>query len=211
MRPPSRPVLRAGLTGGIASGKSTVAGFLRELGALVVDADRLAHDALRPGGPCFEPVVARFGRGILAADGTIDRAALGRIVFADAAARKDLEAIVHPAVRHGIATAIDGSPASIAVVDAALLVETGLHRELDVLVVVSCPVETQIARLASRNGWSREEALARIAAQAPLETKLAVADQVIDTSGSLEATKERTARVYASLLDLFEARFRPEP
>lgn len=210
MSPSARPVLRAGLTGGIASGKSTVSGFLRDLGAVVVDADRLAHDAILPGGPCFEAVVERFGAGILAADGTVDRAALGRIVFADAEARKELEAIVHPAVRRGIARAIEGSDAPIVIVDAALLVESGFHRDLDVLVVLRCPVETQIARLASRNGLSRSEALARIGAQAPLEAKLAVADHVIDTGGSLEATREQTAAVYRALLAELGSRAGPE-
>ena len=189
-------VLRVGLTGGIASGKSTVAGFLRELGATVVDADRIVHEALGPGGAAREAVEARFG--------TADRAALGRIIFADAAARKHLEAILHPLVRKGYAERAarwrpeDGDP--IVVLDAALLVETGMHANLDRLIVARCSREAQIERLMVSRGLARLEAEARVAAQAPLETKLAVADYVIDTDTSIDATRERTMAIYGLLL-----------
>lgn len=198
--------MRVGLTGGIASGKSTVAAMLAELGALVIDADRLAAEVTAPGGPAFEPVVARFGDGILAADGRIDRQALGRIVFSDEQARRDLEAIVHPAVRDAaariaaahVANDPTGAP-QVVIFDAALLVETGAYRDHDRLIVTSCSRETQIARLLERDGMARAEAEARIAAQAPLARKLALADFVVDTEGSLEATRARVTAIFAEL------------
>ena len=204
MTPGHRRILKAGLTGGIASGKSTVAGFFRELGAHVIDADRVVHEILAPGGSAVEAVVARFGGAIRSLSGGIDRAALGKVVFSDVVARRDLEAIVHPAVRAAIAAALDAFAAApggpVAIVDAALLVETGIHRDLDRLIVLRCSEETQIARLRERNGLDRSEALSRIAAQAPLATKLRFADYVIDTEGPLEATRARVAEVHRALV-----------
>ncbi len=206
-----RPVLRVGLTGGIASGKSTVAGMLSGLGAFVVDADRIAHELLAPRGGAVDEVAHRFGRDLLDARGGIDRGALGALVFADSKAREALNAIVHPGVRRELDLRIEsfrlddhGGP--IAVVDAALLVETGRHRAFDRLVVVSCARETQIRRLRERDGATRDEAEARIGAQAPLGDKLAVADYVIDTETSLDETRRRTAGVYGALLEDFRKR-----
>jgi len=197
-------MLRVGLTGGLASGKSTVAGFFRELGAYHIDADRLAHELIGPGGSAEREVIARFGGGIVGTDGGIDRKALAAIVFADAQALADLNAIVHPKVRIEIAERIAGheagaAPADIALVDAALLVESGIHRDLDALIVVACPEATQVARAVARGGLSEADARARIAAQAPLDRKLAVADFVIDNGASLDDTKRQVSRVWESL------------
>jgi dephospho-CoA kinase len=191
----SRPILRVGLTGGIASGKTTISGFLTELGAHVIDADRIVHDLLGPHGDAHAEVLARFG--------TTDRKALGAIVFRDAEALRALNAIVHPKVRAEVERRLERFALTgrgpIAVVDAALLVETGLHRSLHKLIVVRCSPEVQRKRLLAR-GLDDEEATARIAAQAPLEDKLAVADYVIDTETTLQSSREQTKAVYASLL-----------
>jgi dephospho-CoA kinase len=201
----ARPILRAGLTGGIASGKSTVAAFLGQLGAFVVDADELAHEVMEPGGSAYHRVVQRFGREILDANGAIDRDRLARRVFSDRLQREALNALVHPEVRAEASRRIercaeqDCSP--VAIFDAALLVETGYYRELDRLIVLRCSPETQQRRLEKRDGLATDEAAARIAAQAPLEQKLAVADYVIDTDSPLEETRQQTERVWAELLN----------
>lgn len=202
--PPRRP-LRVGLTGGLASGKSTVAAVLRELGAFHVDADAIAREAIEPGGGAHEAVVTRFGRGILAPGGGIDRKALAALVFGDPAALADLNAIVHPRVREEMERRIDAhargeSPAAVAIVDAALLVEAGFHAALDAVVVAACPPEVQVARAVARGGMTEGEARARIAAQAPLAAKLAAADYVIDTGGTVEDTRRRTEDVWRALL-----------
>jgi len=206
----ARPrILRVGLTGGIAAGKSTVAGFLRELGAVVIDADAVAHEVTAPGGAAHRAVVERFGPDVVAGDGRLDRTRLGALVFADPDARRALEAIVHPHVRAEAARRFDAAAregARVGVLDAALLVETGYWRELDRLVVVRCSIETQVRRLAERSGLDAAAARARIAAQAPLAAKLAVADWVVDTDVALDETRRRTAAVYRALLDDLDAR-----
>jgi dephospho-CoA kinase len=196
------PILTVGLTGGIASGKSTVAGFLRDHGALVLDADRIARDVVAPHGPAHAEVVARFGRDVLDAGGGIDRARLGAIVFADVAARRDLEAIVHPRVREEIRRRLAGgdAPHGIAVIEAALLVETGGHREYHRLVVVRAERATQLRRLQQRDRYAPDEATRRVDAQAPLADKLAVADYVIDGDVDLDRTRQETAAVWRHLL-----------
>jgi dephospho-CoA kinase len=200
----SGPILRAGLTGGIASGKSTVAGILAGLGAFVVDADELAARAMAPGGPTHAAILKRFGSSIGGSNGTIDRTRLGARVFTDPAELEALNAIVHPLVRSEVARLFalcaERGLARVAVLDAALLVETGFYRELDRLIVLSCSPETQRSRLQEGRGLNPEEADARIASQASLEQKLAVADYVIETDGPLEQTRSRTARVWESLL-----------
>ena len=198
-------MLRVGLTGGLASGKSTVAGFFRELGAFHLDADRLAHELIAPGGSAEREVISRFGGGILGTDGAVDRKALGAIVFSDPEALADLNAIVHPKVRKEIAQRIlehesGASPAEVALVDAALLVESGIHRDLDALIVVACPEPVQLARAGARGGMSESDARSRIAAQAPLAEKLTVADHVIDNGASLDETKQQVRRVWDELL-----------
>lgn len=194
--------LIVGLTGGIASGKSTVGGFLREHGAVVIDADRVAHEVMAPGGAAYDDVVDRFGRDVLDHDGRIDRVRLGAVVFADPQARRDLEARVHPRVREEIRAWIEATdaPDGIAVVEAALLVETGAHREYDRLVVVRCSRATQIRRLAERDGMSPREAERRLDAQASLESRLAVADYVVDTDTDLGRTRRETEEVWRKLV-----------
>lgn len=207
----SRPILRVGLTGGIASGKSTVARNLAELGAFVVDADQLAHEMMQPGGPAYDRVVRRFGRDILDDDGRIVRARLARQVFGDDRARLDLNSMVHPEVRaeteRRIAECASEGRATIAVFDAALLVESGRHRDFHRVVVVRCRRETQIRRILARDGRSTADAEARIDSQAPMEDKLAVADYVIDTEGTLREARKRVEAVYAALRDDFTREF----
>jgi dephospho-CoA kinase len=178
-------VLRVGLTGGIASGKTAVSDALREHGAVVIDADVLAREVVEPGTPGLAAVLRRFGDGVLAADGRLDRAALGRVVFADPAARRDLEAIVHPAVR-ARAAEIEAAAAPDAVVVHVipLLVETAQHDDFDVLVVVDVEQHHQLARLQRRNDLDEAAARARVAAQAAREDRLAVADIVLDNNAT---------------------------
>lgn len=205
------PILKVGLTGGVASGKSTVAAMLSSYGAFVVDADRLVHEITSPGREEFGRVVSRFGSDVLDDAGEIDRGRLGQIVFADSEARQALEKILHPGVRAEAVRRFDEAAREmkvrIGVFDAALLVETGAYRDYHRLIVVRCSPATQIARLRDRNGLSREQAEARLAAQAPLEHKLAVADYVIDTEGSLEHTREQTARIFEQLQHDFDQKF----
>lgn len=195
------PAFRVGLTGGIASGKSTVAAMLAELGAFVVDADLLSRELMQPGGAVYQAVVQRFGRSILGPGECIDRQALGRIVFADSAEREALNAILHPAIRAEAQRRMDAAApqAPFAVFDAALLVETGAWRGFDRLIVTRCSPATQIRRLIERDGLTAEEARARVEAQAALEDKLAVADYVIDTDGDLERTRRQTRAVFTKL------------
>lgn len=206
-----RPVLRVGLTGGIASGKSTVAGMLADFGAFVLDADELAHDAMTPGGPAHAPLVERFGREILDEGGRIDRAVLGRRVFGDADERRALNEIVHPHVRaeadRRIAECARLGCSPLAVFDAALLVETGAYRDFHRLVVVRCSREQQLGRLAGRDDLTPREAQARVDAQASVEDKVSVADYVIDTEGPLDETRAATRRVYSNLLADYEREF----
>jgi dephospho-CoA kinase len=181
-------VLLVGLTGGIGSGKSTVARMLEERGAVVFDADALARRAVEPGTPGHDAVVARFGANVLAPGGELDREALAAIVFADPAARRDLEAIVHPEVRRLFADGceIHRDSDRVVVFSAPLLVETGMHTAFDRLVVVATSVQTQVERLLRERAMSEEQVRARIAAQAPLEEKLAAADTALENEGALE-------------------------
>ena len=197
-------ILRVGLTGGIASGKSTVASFFRDLGAFILDADAIAHAIIEPGGTAHDEVVARFGPAIRDAFGRIDRTVLGPLAFGDPLARHDLEAIVHPRVRDEIGRRIgerrEWGTAPIAIVDAALLVETGAWRDYDRLVVVRCSPDVQRQRLGER-GITGTEAERRLDAQAFLDAKLAVADYVVDTETSLARTEDLTAGVWRRLVD----------
>lgn len=196
-------MLRVGLTGGLASGKSTVAGLMRGWGAYHLDADRIAHELMAPGGATHDAIAARFGPGVVGDGGAIDRAALAGIVFRDPAALADLNAIVHPRVREEIARRLEreaasASPEAVALVDAALLVESGIHRDLDALVLVACAPEMQVARAVAR-GMPEDEARRRVAAQAPLAAKRAVADHVIENDGTLEDLADAARRVWADL------------
>ncbi len=194
-------MLLVGLTGGIGSGKSTVARMLEERGAVVFDADALAREAVRPGTPGHDAVVERFGANVLAPGGELDREALASIVFADPAARRDLEAIVHPEVRRLLAEGCEAYQGSdrVVVFSAPLLLETGMHTAFQILVVVSAPEPTQIERLLRDRGMSEDQVRARIAAQAPLEEKVAVADVVVDNDGTLTDLRERVDEVWNEL------------
>lgn len=191
-----------GLTGGLASGKSTVAGIFREQGLPVLDADQIARDVVEPGTAGLTEVVAAFGSGVLDAAGGLDRSALAAIVFSDEAARRRLNSIVHP--RIGAETARRAAELAergerLACYEAALLVENGLADAFRPLVVVAVPREVQLSRAVSRGGITREEAEKRLDAQMPLEAKLAVADYVIDNGGTLAATRQRALEVLASI------------
>ncbi|PFG16951.1 dephospho-CoA kinase [Propionicimonas paludicola] len=194
-----RRVLHLGLTGGIASGKSTVAQRLVEHGALLIDADLLAREVVAPGTPGLAAVAARFGAGVLAADGSLDRPALGRVVFADPDARRDLEQIIHPAVRARAAELLASAPdGSVVVQMIPLLVETGQADTFDLVVVVDVPAQLQVQRLMARDGLSEAEAEARLAAQADRTQRLAAADAVIDNTGHPAELRDAVDRFWAA-------------
>ena len=191
-----------GLTGGIGSGKSTFSGLLRARGAAVIDADRLARDAVAPGSPGLLEVVRAFGEEVLDPDGALDRKRMAARVFADPAARQRLEAIVHPRVRDAMAAEVQrlsGAGASLVIYDVPLLYEAGRERDVEAVVVVWAPHEAQLARLAARDGLSSAEAEARISAQLPLDEKARRADFVVVNDGTLEAL---SAKADALLSDL---------
>ena len=194
-------MLLVGLTGGIGSGKSTVARMLEARGAVVFDADLLAREAVEPGTPGHTAVLERFGADVLAPGGELDREALASIVFADPSARRDLEQIVHPEVRRLFA---EGSEAyhdtdRIVVFSAPLLVESGMHTAFEILVVISATVATQIERLMRQRGMSEAAIRARIDAQAPLEDKAAVADFLVDNGGTLAELESQVERLWHDL------------
>ncbi|HHS97517.1 MAG TPA: dephospho-CoA kinase [Chloroflexi bacterium] len=181
--------LLIGLTGNIATGKSTVARMLADLGATVVDADKVAHEVMRAGTLVHAAVVEAFGPQIVGPDGEIDRTRLGAVVFADPEALARLERIVHPAVTEEVARRIAEAPTPVVVVEAIKLIESGMADRYDSLWVTTCPSELQVQRLMSDRGLSREEAELRVRAQPPQEEKVARADVVIDTSGTLDQTR----------------------
>jgi dephospho-CoA kinase len=187
-------MLRLGLTGGIASGKSAVAAMLREMGFAVLDADSLAHKLIEPGQPAYGEVLQEFGQAVIAPDGRVDRAKLSAVVFADRARLDRLNAIVHPRVAKVVFRQFEewerGGTRDAAFVEAALLIESGIHKKLDGLVVAWCEPQQQLERLLAR-GLSEAEALRRIAAQLPVEEKLRLATEKIDCSGSLLETRRQ--------------------
>jgi len=189
------------LTGGIATGKSYVLSRIRDAGVPVVDADVLAREAVAPKSEGLAAVVERFGKEVLTPEGFLDRARLGDIVFRDKAARRDLEAIVHPFVRRKVDEFFDGlaSDHPFAVADIPLLYETGRQRQFAKVIVVATSREQQITRIMARDGLSREEAERRVAAQLPIEAKVALADYVIRTDGTHEETDAQVQRVLSEL------------
>lgn len=192
--------MRIGLTGGIASGKSTVARKLEQLGAVTIDADVLARDVVALGTEGLKAVVARFGDSVLAADGSLDRRALARIIFADPQARADLNAIIHPLVRERAIELEAAAPAGSVVVHVIpLLVETGQQDKFDAVVVVDTTVEEQLRRLTRRDGLTRTEAEQRVAAQASREERLGAATHVIDSSGPVRETMRQVGELWRSL------------
>ena len=199
-------MLLVGLTGGIGSGKSTVARMLAARGAVVLDADAFARDAVAAGTPGFRAVVERFGREIVGPEGELDRGRLAAIVFADDEARRDLEAIVHPEVRRRLLRSIEAHTDAddILVIDSPLLVEAGQGGSVQLLVVVTAPEEAQLERLATGRGMSERDVRARMAAQMPLEEKAAKADVVLDNAGDLKDLERQVERLWRDL----EARVR---
>jgi len=190
---------RIGLTGNIACGKSTVLRELKRLGAATLDADQVAHRAMRRGTAVYRAVVAAFGEDILGPEGEIDRRTLGKIVFADPAALARLEAIVHPAVLAYTEEWLENVREEVAVIDAIKLFEAGIAERCDEVWVVICPQEEQLRRLVEYRGLSREEALLRIHAQPPQEEKAARADEVIDNSGTPEETLAQVRAAWARM------------
>ena len=195
-------MLRLGLTGGIASGKSAVAAMLREKGFSVLDADSLAHKLIEPGQPAYDEVLQEFGQEVLAPGGRVDRAKLSAIVFQDRSKLDRLNAIVHPRVGEFVFRQFDewqrAGTRDAAFVEAALLIESGIHKKLDGLVVAWCEPEQQLRRLLDR-GLSEAEARRRIAAQLPVEEKLRLATEKIDCSGSLDETRRQVETLAAKL------------
>jgi dephospho-CoA kinase len=192
--------VRVGLTGGIASGKSTVSAILAELGAVVIDADALAREVVARGTPGLAAVVAEFGPGLLTAEGDLDRPAMGALVFGDPDARRRLEAVIHPLVHERSAQLeAEAAPDAVVVHDIPLLAEVGRAGSFDAVIVVDAPPELQVSRMVQERGWTRDDAQSRIAAQATREDRLAIATHVVDNTGSLDALREQVERVYAEL------------
>lgn len=198
-------MLHVGLTGNIASGKSSAAVFFAELGAHVIDADRVAHLLLQAGTPVYRKIVDAFGERILGSAGEIDRRILGRIVFSNADKRLLLNSLTHPAVETEILRRIgeleQSAPSGIIIVDAALMIETGGYKMYHRIIVVTCDPALQVSRLITRDGLTEEEAGARIASQMPIEEKLKLANYTIDTSMTINHTREQVEAIYRDLLN----------
>lgn len=193
----------AGLTGGIATGKSTVAAIFEEAGARLIDADRIAREVVRKGSSAYRDIVAHFGMDVLLGDGEIDRRRLAAIVFNDPAAQRALENIVHPPIKREVDRRVGligrQAPEAIVILDIPLLFEAGMQGGVDAVILVYAPERLQLERLMARDGLTEPEALARIRAQMPIESKKALATRVIDNSGSREQTREQTLEVYRQL------------
>jgi len=193
-------LIQAGLTGGIATGKSTVSCIFRQAGAFIIDADDIAHRSIRKGMTAWREVVTHFGHAILRSDGEINRPLLGSIIFKEEEKKQILNQIVHPHVRREIARQLapieKNHPRAVIILDIPLLIEVGWHRDVQEVILVYAPEEIQLSRLMSRDGLSNEDALARIQAQMPIEEKKRHASIVIDNSGDLEITREKTLAVY---------------
>ena len=208
----TRRFLLVGLTGGLATGKSTVSAILTSLGCVVLDADVLARDVVEPGQPALATIAAEFGPDVLGPDGRLDRKRLGAIVFADPARRKRLEAITHPAIRDRFLARVAELQArgyeGLVVWDAPVMIESGNYQNMDRLIVVTTDAATQRARALARDG-DPTDAERKIASQMPLAEKAKLADYVIDNSGDRAATEARTREVHAALLVELRARAAP--
>ncbi|HEX7739003.1 MAG TPA: dephospho-CoA kinase [Marmoricola sp.] len=192
---------RVGLTGGIASGKSAVSSILRDLGAVIIDADALAREVVAKGTPGLDAVVAEFGADLLGPDGELDRPKMGALVFADEDARRRLEAIVHPLVFERIVALEEGAPEDAVVVhDIPLLAESGRADTFDAVIVVDAPQDVQIERMVRDRGWSEAEARARIAAQADPDERRAIATHLIDNTGTLADLRGRVEAVFGEIV-----------
>jgi dephospho-CoA kinase len=205
-----RKFLLVGLTGGIATGKSTVSALLRQFGCEIIDADLLAREVVEPGQPAWTTIVAEFGQDVLTGDGTLDRKKLGAIVFADPERRRRLEAITHPAIRERFQARLDELAekgfTGIVIFDAAVMIESGNYKNMDRLVVVVTDEPTQMSRLQGRDGTDDAEGRRKIASQMPLSEKAKLADYVIDNSGARHETAEQVRRVFAALMSELDAR-----
>jgi dephospho-CoA kinase len=196
-------MLRVGLTGGIATGKTTVGQMFVDLGCHLTDSDTITHQLFEPGQAVHSAVVQNFGDRVLTPDGRINRKVLGEIVFTNPAARADLNALVHPAVirrqQEWLREIEERDPGAVAIVDATLMIEVGTYKNYDKVIVVTCAPEIQKRRLRERSGLSEEQIDARIRSQMPLEEKVKYADYVIDNSGSLSETRRQVEQVYSKL------------
>ena len=205
-----RRFLLVGLTGGIATGKSTVSAMFAHLGAKVVDADLLAREVVMPGQPALARIASEFGPDVLQEDGSLDRKRLGIIVFADADKRRRLEEITHPAIRARqqriLSVYEEEGYEGLVIWDVALLIETSAAKSMDRVVVVIADPDTELSRLVGRDGFSEEDARRRIASQMPLSEKVKVADHVIDNSGARTETERRVREVHRALLADLAAR-----
>jgi dephospho-CoA kinase len=205
-----RKFLLVGLTGGIATGKSTVSGILRGLGGEIIDADLLAREVVEPGQPALAQVATEFGHDVVTASGALDRKRLGAIIFANPERRRRLEAITHPAIRERFLARLDELAekgfVGIVVFDAAVMIESGNYKNMDRLVVVVTDDATQMARLQGRDGTDEAENRRKIDSQMPLVEKAKLADYVIDNSGTRDATAEQVRRVFAVLMSELESR-----
>jgi dephospho-CoA kinase len=203
-------MLRAGLTGSIAVGKSFVSSVLAELGCHVLDADQTAREVVLPGSVGLRAIVDSFGSEVLQADGTLDRAKLGAIVFSDEMKRAHLNSILHPLIIEAqdawLRSRAEQDPRGVGIVDAALMIESGSYKRFDKLIVVWCRPELQLERLLKRDGLTAAEAARRIAAQMPQEEKKSFADYLIDTSGGFAETREQAGAVYEHLKTLADGK-----
>lgn len=199
----SAPMILVGLTGGVATGKSTVAKMFKRCGAVVIDADELAHDVVKPGKPAWREIVALFGKAILNKDRSLNRQALATIVFRHPAKRRALEAIIHPRVaREQVRLTRDAAqqdPQSVVIYDVPLLFEAGIDKRVDYTIVVTADRNTQIARLRKRNGLSRAEALRRIRSQMPLAKKVRQANHVLNGTLPRQALRKQVGHLFKSL------------
>jgi len=196
-------VFIAGLTGGIATGKSTVAGFLAQAGATIIDADKIAHAVVKKGQSAWEKIVAHFGEAVLLPDGEINRVLLGDIIFKDKEQKDVLNGIVHPEVFREMARQIDAAsrPGAVIILDVPLLIESGMHSSMAEVILVYTPQAVQIRRLMERDSLNEADARARIDSQMPIEEKRAHATIIIDNSADLDATRARSIEVYRQLKD----------
>ena len=205
-----RKFLLVGLTGGIATGKSTVSALLRQRGCVLIDADVLAREVVEPGEPALRQIAEEFGADVIGPDGRLDRKRLGAMVFPDPARRKTLEGITHPAIRERlmrkVAELTEQGFVGLVVFDAAVMIESGNYKNMEKLVVVLTDEATQSARLQGRDGMGPDEALMRIRAQMPVSEKAKLADYVIDNSGDRASTEAQVERVYQALLADLAAR-----
>jgi dephospho-CoA kinase len=196
-------MLQVGLTGGIASGKSTVGRMLGEFGCKVIDSDRITHELFEAGHPVNAAVAEAFGPGVVAPDGGIDRRVLGEMVFNNPELRQKLNSLVHPVIKQRQAEFLEKirkeDPAAIGVVEAALIIEAGNYRNYDKMIVVTCPISVQRQRLQERSGLTPEQIETRIASQMPIEEKIKFADFVIDNSGDIGALRRQVQTVYRQL------------